>query len=670
MRAIALLSVLPLAGCIASAPGSGGGGGGSNPTTTITISPSSVAVSLAPPGNSVTFTYTATSNVTGVVWYLNGAVGGPTTPQGTLSQQGVYTAPATEPSSNTVTVYAEDAAASNSTQSNTATITLNPAVSVSVSPTPTFLPVDGVSQTLTATVSGVPSGGNQGVSWSVSPSGFGTITALSANTATYTAPTALPATWTSGPYPVTITANSVADSTRYGTATINVHVQVVIGNAPSTVGVGSNWQYTAQVNGLSSGQDQSVKWATSIQTAPNCTDGAGSFPFNLSDPDPVGLYFAPSCVPGGSIAIKATSNFDPTVNPSTTLTTQANDPVGTASPATAAGATIDCPANIGGTSGASCYQLDVSCPGIADWPDTYLKVNQPAGTPLGTVILATGQGSGNALYDNDPDFINGSFNGGLTVVDGLLNSSVPNQGYTTVQVSFGAPFNNSSNVQNGWLTGPGGVRHLACRFATVAQWVYANIANSTAPLCATGNSGGAGAIGYALTEYGQDSIFKMVEATSGPPMSRLDQGCSSLAACQTQAFTCNGIQAPSQMCFSVDEAEIIDPAYATATQCSGAVSGSSTPPDFLFGSDSILWGLAPIPAGAAPGQTISFPNTYVNVVLGGGDNSSAPDQAMAWLNALTATTTNQVCVSDAPHAIPSVSDGAQQIITDIQAHCK
>ena len=85
-------------------------------------------------------------------------------------------------------------------------------------------------------------------------------------------------------------------------------------------------------------------------------------------------------------------------------------------------------------------------------------------------MFGTGTG-GAALYDNDsPDFFDGSTNGGLNVVQSVLNA-----GYTTVQVTFGSPF---AQQPNGWLTGPGGVRKLACRYATVAQWVYQNIHNS------------------------------------------------------------------------------------------------------------------------------------------------------------------------------------------------
>jgi hypothetical protein len=117
----------------------------------------------------------------------------------------------------------------------------------------------------------------------------------------------------------------------------------------------------------------------------------------------------------------------------------------------------------------------------------YVKVNAPpaSATPKGTVLFLIGRG-GDGLYDSNPDWAFGY----LTV------ETVYNASYNTVQISFGSPF--TSAQPNGWLQGPGGVRRLACRYATVVDWVYNNPkminSNTTAtvskPLCATANSGG------------------------------------------------------------------------------------------------------------------------------------------------------------------------------------
>jgi hypothetical protein len=399
---------------------------------------------------------------------------------------------------------------------------------------------------------------------------------------------------------------------------------------PMQIGAGANWQFTANVAGSSG--DPAVNWSVN--------------PTNGGTIDGSGLYIAPTT---GSfpmtVTVSASSQSNSSLTTSASITITQTDPLG------AAQATpTNCPTFQAGLTGSTCYQVNTSCPGVADF-SVYLKVNQPSGTPLGTVMFGTGTGGG-TLYDDDPLFdVNGT-NGGLAVVQGVLNA-----GFTTVQVSFGSPFN--GNSPNGWLTGPGGVRRLACRYATVAQWVYQNIHNSNtnAPLCATGNSGGSGAIAYALTDYGLSSIFSMVEETSGPPMSRLDKACVPTSSCETQTFNCNGVQQTLPVCYSTDDSKIIDPAYSQPV-CTNAINGA-TPPSGLFLSDSILGGTSPV----------SFPKTRVNQVFGGLDQSAAVEQGVTWYNAVNGTKA-QSCVSDAPHPIPSVQDGASTIATDIQNLCR
>jgi hypothetical protein len=406
---------------------------------------------------------------------------------------------------------------------------------------------------------------------------------------------------------------------------------------PAQIGAGANWQFSANVVGGSAGQG--VTWAVS-------TPGGGTI-------DATGLYIAPTTgtfpMP---VTVTVASQSDSSLSATADITITQTDPLGTAT-----GTTIACPEFSDGlpASTSTCYQVKTSCEGLADM-NAYLKVNQPAGAALGTVMFGTGTG-GTALYDNDaPDFFNGTTNGGLAVVQNILNG-----GFTTVQVSFGPPF--SDQTPNGWLTGPGGVRRAACRYATVAQWVYQNIHNSnaSAPLCATGNSGGSGAIAYALNDYGLDSIFSMVEETSGPPMTRLDQAClpPTSSVCTQQPFTCNAgdPQQGLSTCYSVDEAGIVDAAYPQPL-CKNAINGIA-PPDGFFLSDSILGG---------PPRT--FSKTRVNVLVGGQDSTSAVEQGLLWVNTISAPIKTQACISDAPHPMPSAEDAALAIATDIQNLCK
>ncbi|MGA7218819.1 MAG: hypothetical protein WBX38_10915 [Candidatus Sulfotelmatobacter sp.] len=551
-----------------------------------------------------------------------------TTPNGgtIIASSGFYTAPSTPISGVTITATSVfDTSARPPSGTATISVVSGPgAGAISISPAGASIPVGGTFQ-FTATEFGVA---NPKLHWSLTGGGCGTSNLGAINeSGVYTAPPTS-AALAASPCHVGIKASS-ADG-RTGSAVAGLHVALAINGspndaslnniaAPTTIGAGANWLYSAAVAGADA-PHQGVLWSATTSSPGECTYPAGQF--QSSKPpyaNPYsGLYIAPLCVPSAPVTITATSEFDPTQSVSTTVNVQKNDPVGTAT-----GSRMACPANIGGTTDATCYQLDVSCPGAADLT-AYLKVNQPTGTPLGTVILAGSSGA-NHSYDADPEFLesDGTTNGGFRVANGLLNSAVANEGFTTVQAAF-SPLDNASEFPPGWLAGPGGPRRLACRYATVAQWVYTNIHNSntSAPMCATGNGGGAAAIAYAVTDYDQSEMYSMIEATGGPAMSRLDLACAPNA-------TRSRYSSEAQLRYSLADAAIIDPAYGDEPLCSNAVNGSGTQaPAGLFLSDSVLGGSQP-PDGSA---------TKVNIVL--------------------------------QQAVPLVSSGAQQIVTEIQQHCK
>jgi hypothetical protein len=418
----------------------------------------------------------------------------------------------------------------------------------------------------------------------------------------------------------------------------------ISGSPPAAIGVGANWQYAATVSGTS---NQTVTWTISPATA-------GTIDANT------GLYIAPLTVPSpAKVTITATSQANPNQSASTSVTVQASDPLGTVSGVTTL------PSCSGSLSGATCYQMTVSCPGVADITG-YLKVNNPTQAPVGTVLFGVGTG-GSGLYD-DPAA--GGFMMGETTVQNVLAGN-----FNTVQVSFGAPFTTSQ--PNGWLQGPGGVRRVACRYATIADWVYHNpktinpnpnnTATNSAPMCATGNSGGSGAIAYAVYEYGLDTEFAMIEPTSGPPMARIDQGCS---PCNTYtgpicaSSTMNNVN----LCYESADASVIDEAYQSAgattpTVCTNAEVGEFVPPGQLL-SDSIVYN---------PLVKISLPNTTVKQLFGDLDTSNAVPQGMVWGQSVSpgpgSPSPIAACIADAGHPIPDVLDGAKQIAADIQQYC-
>jgi hypothetical protein len=291
-----------------------------------------------------------------------------------------------------------------------------------------------------------------------------------------------------------------------------------------------------------------------------------------------------------------------------------------------------------------CQQLTVSCPDVPD-VFVYLKTNNPVGTPLGVATYGTGT-EGNGLYESN-------FTYGSTAVGNVLAA-----GFTTVQIAWGTPFN--SGQPGGWVQGPGGVLAAACRYATVTQWIYDNIQNNASiPLCATANSGGAGALAYALSQYGSNSILSMAEVTSGPPTARLDWGCG----CKEGKLPVQcGSSSSLGTCFGKVDGAIWDSAYSPNALCStAATSGGTLPPgglDFFLGDSA-----------EAPGATYDFPGTYVNLVFGDADDSAAIPIAQDWFNNITSSKA-QACVPGGLHSLADTLAGAEQIANDLIGLCK
>jgi hypothetical protein len=188
-----------------------------------TAPPSSlVSVTVTAPKNTVavgqTLTFTATVAGTtnmAVTWSVSGG--------GTISPIGVYTAPATVPNPNKVTVTATSQA--DTTKSGSFTVTVVPSSAVQVSVQPTTASVsDFRTQQFTATVTG---SSNTAVTWQVNgvtggSQKFGFIS----TTGLFVAPSAVP-TKSDGQgntitTTLTVTAVSQADSTASATSTVTI----------------------------------------------------------------------------------------------------------------------------------------------------------------------------------------------------------------------------------------------------------------------------------------------------------------------------------------------------------------------------------------------------------------------------------------------------------------
>ena len=214
-----------------------------SPTIVVSVSPTLTSLHS---GGTQQFTATVTGSTnTGATW---------SAPGGTISSSGMYTAPST---AGTYTVTATSVA--DSTKSASATVTVSATVAVSISPTSASL-LTGGTQQFTPTVTGTT---NTSVNWSTTG---GTVSSLGF----YTAPS------TAGTY--TVTATSVADSTKSASARVTVSAPVAVSISPASVSLqtGGTQQFTAIVTGST---NTSVAWSATggsisssgLYTAPSTT---------------------------------------------------------------------------------------------------------------------------------------------------------------------------------------------------------------------------------------------------------------------------------------------------------------------------------------------------------------------------------------------------------------
>ncbi|HEY6303627.1 MAG TPA: EsaB/YukD family protein [Terriglobales bacterium] len=250
-------------------------------SATITLKPSTeTVVHVNPPS--------ATLGALGTAKFAAQVSGSPNTdvqwtvdPQiGSISQDGIYTAPASVPAQLTVKVIASSEAHPSASES--AIVTLEPVV-VTLKPTSSVLLVSASGSLLfSATVAG---SSNRAVKWSLSGPG-----SVSRN-GVYFPPPSVPKEQTAK-----VTAISIADSTKSATAIVTLKPVVQISLNFSTVVLGASQQlrFSASVIGSN---NPAVRWSIS---------GRG----NMTQE---GVYFAPPSVPAEeTVKVTATSEADPT----------------------------------------------------------------------------------------------------------------------------------------------------------------------------------------------------------------------------------------------------------------------------------------------------------------------------------------------------------------------
>jgi len=278
----------------------------SQASATVTLT-APVAVTLTPAtstvaaGGSVQFTaVVANATNTAVTWSVNGATGGSAS-TGTISTSGLYTAPASFPGLSQVTI----GVASVQDPQVTASAVVALAQPIVVTVTPASASVNlGASQAFAASVAG---SSNPAVTWSVNGAAGGnaTLGTIDAN-GNFTAPAAIPS-----PALETVTAASVADPTKAGSAQVTIVAPVAVSIAPATAALkaGQTQQFTATVTNAT---NTAVSWSV------NATAGGSA---SVGTIDANGLYTVPATFPGlNTVTIGVASVQAPTATASAVVT--------------------------------------------------------------------------------------------------------------------------------------------------------------------------------------------------------------------------------------------------------------------------------------------------------------------------------------------------------------
>lgn len=272
-------------------------------TATLSLQPA-VSVSLSPTsqflqgGQSVQLAASVNNSPNQTVDWTSSPAG-----IGTLSSNGLYTAPATITGAQSVTVTATSKA--DPTRSAIATFSLQPAIIITISPDSKTLQ-GGQAVQFTASVTNTT---NAAVIWTTSPVGVGLIS----NSGLYIAPSTITSAQV-----VNVTATSQADPAHSASSTLTLQapVSVTVSPVSKTLQAGKAVQFAAAMGNTS---NTAVTWTSSPA-------GVGSISTS-------GLYIAPDTVSNvQAVIVTGTSQADPTRSASATLTLQPTTTV-TISPA-------------------------------------------------------------------------------------------------------------------------------------------------------------------------------------------------------------------------------------------------------------------------------------------------------------------------------------------------
>lgn len=298
-----------------------------------------------------------------------------------------------------------------------------------------------------------------------------------------------------------------------------------------------------------------------------------------------------------------------------------------------------------------CRRLSITgCEGVAD-TTVMLRISDPASTPQCTDVYLSG-GGGGGYYET-------VF--GATALNNLMVPRRSNASCIIVQTSWAG--------SNGWLTGPGGGRALACRPATMLRAIYETIRTPGTPFCGAGNSGGNAQLTHSLAQYGVEGMLDFAVPSGGPPWGRLDEGCLGYAHkgddnMPAWAFTCRSLAPNAQTSCILGypgNTTTIDGMYELGTTaCADARFGHATQ-EWLdrWRSDSV-WALD---------ADLDYGATRLHFVYGASDPGVEVPNGMTYYNVITSAKSVQV-VPGVQHDVPRYAAGATAIYTAMMNNCQ
>ena len=494
-------------------------------TATVTISPVTATV-----GTGTAFQFTASVSGPGVTntsvfWEVNGIQGGNSTVGKITGSNnvGTYTAPASVPAPNVVTVTAVSFAQPSRSASAQVTITQS-AVTAQISPISATVLTNGTQQftvnvlhttntAVTWQVNGVP-GGN---------STYGTITPTGTDSATYVAPSTVPA---QNPVIVSAIPNAAPNFTATASVTITGVATVTISPLTVSVNAGTTTQFTATVTGTAI-TDTSVFWQVN-----GVTGGSTFYGTIAGSTNNTAVYSAPAkqpAPPGNVVTVTAVSNAQ--TNRSASATVTITPPVANGVTIQVTGLTelslcaqTEYTATIGNATNTSVMAWQVN--GVTGGNSTYGTITAMAGnsdiatyvppqqlpTPPTVVIGAIPTAAPNEVGTVDVTLTNPPIQ--VNVVDTQNNSSTAQVG-VGLTVPLQATVTNSCTIQTAtWYVGQNGdfIEGGNSTLGTIAPDSQANQVTYTAPATVPSNP----TVTIEATSDAVPSIFGTATITINP----------------------------------------------------------------------------------------------------------------------------------------------------------